>query len=135
MSRFISKDGVWHPANEKVALTNHKTGEPYIYEGPDRAALYELFQQKVENLGNDFRFDSELINRIRQLGYKDIDEYLQFIGYDSSKVELEFKKNASKINKHELPERIASIEKMGGGTDTSGQGNDIPGGFGKPKDL
>ena len=135
MSRFISKDGVWHPAKEKVALVNRKTGEPFIYEGADRAALFELFQQKVETLGTDFRYDADLLNRIRQLGFKDIEEYLKFIGYDSEKVEAHFKKNASIINKHELPEKVAAIEKMGGGVDTSGQGNDIPGGFGKPKDL
>lgn len=135
MSRFISKDGVWHPAKEKVALTNHKTGEPYIYDGADRAALFELFQQKVETLGQDFRFDSDLLNRIRQLGYKDVEEYLKFIGYNKEKVEADFKKNATMVSRHELPEKVAAIEKMGGGTDTSGQGNDIPGGFGKPKDL
>lgn len=135
MSRWVSKDGVWHPAKEKVALMNHKTGEPFIYDGPDRGALFDLFREKVDTLGMDLRHDSDLLNRIRQLGFKDIDEYLKYVGYDSEKIDSEFKKNASRVNKHELPERVAAIDKMGGGTDTSGQGNDILGGFGKPKDI
>ena len=134
MSQFISKDGVWYPAKEKVGLVK-KDGTPYIYSGADRAALFELWQQKVETLGMDFRHDPDLLSRIRSLGFKDIDEYLATIGYDEKKVEENFKKNASVVNKHELPERIAAIETMGGGVDTSGQGNDISGGFGKPKDL
>ena len=134
MAQWISKGGVWHPAKEKVGLKK-KDGTPYIYSGADRAALYELWQQKVETLGMDFRYDPELLNRIRQLGFKDMNEYLTHIGYNEKEVEENFKKNASVVNLHELPERIQAIETMGGGTDTPGGGGDIPGGFGKPKDL
>lgn len=132
---WVSKDGEWYPAKEKVALVNHTTGEPYIYEGADRAALFELFQQKVETLGMNLRYDAELLMRIKNLGFKDINAYLKYTGYDAEKIEAEFQKKASIVHKHELPAKVAAIEKMGGGVDTSGQGNDIPGGFGKPKDL
>ena len=134
MPKWVSKGGTWYPQNEKVGLKDKK-GEPYIYEGPDRAALFVLWQDKVETLGQDFKFDPELLMRVKQLGFKDMNEYLVYIGYDEAKVEEIFKKNASVVNKHELPDKIKGIEALGGGVDTSGQGNDIPGGFGKPKDL
>lgn len=134
MPNWISDRGIWHPMKEKVALKK-KDGEPYIYEGPDRAALYELWRDKVEVLGQDFKHDPDLVARIRSLGFKDIEEYLHSIGYDEEKAKKDFEARAVKINKHELPDRIQAIEQMGGGIDTSGQGNDIPGGFGKPKDL
>ena len=73
MPRFISKEGVWHPAKERVALKNlsGKTkkvdgedvqpGDDYIYEGADRAALFELYKLKVETLGEDFRKNPEFL--------------------------------------------------------------------------
>ena len=58
MSSWTSFEGVWYPAKEKVGLINHSDvaiknpisgeeigpGEPWIYEGPDRAALLELYE-------------------------------------------------------------------------------------------
>ena len=134
MPKWISRSGKWYPQNEKVGLIN-KQGEPYIYDGADRAALFVLWQDKVETLGMDFKIDPELLMRVKQLGFKDMAEYLAYIGYDEKKVEEQFKKNASVVNMHELPAKIQAIEKMGGGVDTSGQGGDILGGFGKPKDI
>ena len=135
--RFHSKDGVWHPAKEKVGLTDHEgtkgrsPGDPYVYKGPDRAALYELYKAKVETLGQDFRHDPDLVSRIRSLGYKDIDEYAKSVGYDEKKVEENFKKNASVVVKHELPEPKEGIKPVTGGADFSGQGQDREGGFGE----
>ena len=146
MPSWISKDGVWHPAKEKVGLTNLsgktktisgksiKAGDLFIYEGPDRAALFELYKEKVETLGMDFKKDIDFINRVRQLGYT-IDDYLKAVGYDAEKVEKDFKEKAQEIQKHEMPERIKSIETLGGGGDSSGAGADKYGGFGpQPKD-
>ena len=145
MSRWVSKDGIWHPAKEKVALKNItdkvkvingqtvQPGEPYIYEGPDRAALFELFEQKVETLGQDFRQDIELINRVKQLGYTSVDDYAKAMGYDKDKVEALFNKNASVVTQHELPKRVEALNELGGGTDMSGQGKSIVGGFGEPE--
>lgn len=142
MATFISKDGVWYPAKERVGLTNItdkvkvidgknvEPGDPFIYDGPDRAALFALWNDKVETLGMNFRQDPDFINRVRQMGFKDVEEYLTMIGYDKEKVESEFKKKASVVNRHELPKRVEEIQKMGGGQDFSGMGNDIYGGFG-----
>ena len=84
----ISKDGVFYPAKERIALRNHsqetivnpseegskffgeevKPGDDYIYEGPDRVALVELYKTKEETLGMDFHKDPDLIDRTRRLG-------------------------------------------------------------------
>jgi len=149
--QYISKDGQWHPKMERVALKNNsdKTiknpskegskyageniapGEDYIYEGPDRASLFELFKEKVEKFGQDFHHDIELISRVKQLGYKDVDEYAEVMGYDKEKVEAEFKKNASVISKHELPKKVKAIKELGGGKDTAGDAH-MYGGYGDP---
>jgi len=147
MPSYISRDGVWHPAKEKVALVNHskkdieingetvKAGDPYIYDGADRAALFELYKEKVDTLGINFRQDPDLIARVRQLGYKSVDAYAKVVGYDKKKVDEDFEKNASVVNKHELPEKVEAIQTLGGGRDFAGQGMDKHGGFGKPKDI
>ena len=135
---------------EKVSLTNHSDkpieypkgsglminpGEPFIYEGPDRQAMFELFQAKQESFGIDFRKDPDLINRVRQLGYKSVEAYAKEAGYDEEKVKENFEKNSAKVNMHELPTRVAEIEVMGGGTDTSGGGNDRKGEWKMPSDY
>ena len=141
MPRYVSKDGIWHAANEKVALTDHKgtqgrhPGDPYIYEGPDRAALFALYQAGVETFGIDFHHDAELLHRVKNLGFKDIDEYALSVGYDKERVEKEFKKRAAVVTKHEIPKKVKAIENLGGGIDTTGSGADRYGGFGpQPKD-
>jgi len=151
MPTYISKDGVCHPAKERVALRNNsnetiknpsaewskfygeevKPGEEYIYEGADRASLFELYLQKVETLGIPFWDDPDLVSRVRQLGYKDVKTYARAMGWDKEKVEEEFKKKAEVVNKHELPNKVAAIKKLGGGIDTSGQGKNRYGGFGE----
>ena len=141
MPQFISKDGVWYPAKEKVALIDHKgtdgrqPGEPYIYEGADRAALFELYKAGVETFGVDFHRDPELLHRVKNLGFKDIDEYANAVGYDKEKIEAEFKKKAEVVSKHDIPKKVKAIQKLGGGIDTTGQGEDKYGGFGQPKDI
>ncbi len=138
---------MWFAAKEKVALKNItgkvkvvngievQPNDPYIYEGPDRAALYEFYKAGVETFGVDFHNDPELINRVRQLGYKSVDAYAKVMGYDKKKIEEAFNKNASVIQKHELPQRVADLDIEGGGKDFSGQGKDKKGGFGVPDDL
>ena len=144
MSTYVSKSGTWHPAKEKVGgLTNKskktivvnekeiKPGDPFIYEGPDRAALLELYREKVETFGQDFRKDPDFINRVRQLGYT-TESYLKAVGYDEEQVEKDFKKNAQVVQKHEIGEKVKTINTLGGGIDTSGGGADAYGGFEKP---
>jgi hypothetical protein len=105
-------------------------GEPYIYNGPDRAALYQLWENKTDTLGTDIHQSPELLEVVRKLGFKSVKEYLKLNGYDENKVEDDFKKHAAVVNKHELPDRVNMIDTLGGGIDRSGGGLDRPGGFG-----
>ena len=145
MANYVSIDGVWYPAKEKVALKNLsgkpkvvdgkeiKPGEDYIYEGADRGALFELYRAGVEKFGIDFHHDAELLNRVKQLGFKNVDEYAKTVGYDKEKIKKEAEEKISKVNLHELPAKVKGIEILGGGVDTSGGGQDKYGGFGEPK--
>jgi glycerol-3-phosphate O-acyltransferase len=134
MSRWVSKGGEWHPAKEHAVLPHLAGTDKEIYDGPDRAALYELFQQKVEHLGQNFKHDVDLLNRIKQLGYKDMKEYCKAVGYDEEKAEKDFQEKAAQVKSHEIEAKIKAIETLGGGADLSGGGADKYGGFGKPKD-
>lgn len=149
MARFISKDGKWYPAREKVGLVNRtgkdikhpitgeivKAGEPYIYEGPDRDALYELWKAEVEYFGEDFRKSTDFQQMIRNRGFKNEKEYLKFIGFDEKESEEEFEKKAAVLPKDEIKKKSEAIQTLGGGADTSGSGQDRYGGFGAAPDL
>jgi len=132
--RWVSKGGEWHPAKEHVVLPHLAGTDKEVYDGPDRAALYVLFQEKVDHLGQNFKHDVDLLNRIKQLGYKDIKDYCKIIGYDEEKAEKDFQEKASQVKSHEIEEKVKAIERLGGGADLSGGGADKYGGFGKPKD-
>ena len=148
--RYVSHEGVWHPQKERVALKNLSgkekvvdgekiaNGEEYIYKGADRAALFELFKEKVETFGQDFRKNTEFLQAVRNMGFSGkggVDEYLEFVGYDKERIDKEFKDKASVVNKNELPKRVKMIETLGGGRDTAGEAPPKYGGFGdQPKD-
>lgn len=145
MPNYISIDGEFHPAKERVALKNLsgkerevdgkvvKPGEDYIYEGADRAALFELYKAGVEKFGIDFHHDAELLHRVKQLGFKDVKEYAKAVGYDKERIKKEAEEKAAKVTMHELPVKVKAVEQLGGGIDTSGGGQDKYGGFGEPK--
>lgn len=153
MPSYVSKDGVFHAQNEKVALTNlsgkpftnPKTkevigvGEPYIYDGPCRAALFELWEAdksgKTTTFGVDFRKSPEFLQMLRDLNFKTADEYLAWVGYDKEQVEKDFAANVSVIAKHELPKRVNEIKMLGGGKDYATGKNNQMGGFGDPAGL
>ena len=141
MPTYVSKNGVFHPAKEHAVLP-HLSGTPNeVYDGPDRAAMHELAlahgvdtngKPKELTFGIDFRNDPDMINRARSLGFKNVDEYARAMGYNKTKEE-EAKINAEKdniVNKYEPPKRSEEHKMLGGGTDTSGQGNDTYGGLG-----
>jgi hypothetical protein len=150
MASFVSKDGVWYPGRERVSLKNisdkvltnpssetskfHgeevQPGDDFIYEGPDRAAMFHLFKEKVETLGQDFRQNPDMIYMARQFGYKDVSAYAKAVGYDSEKMQAEFDSKASVVTKHDLPIKAKEALIMGGGLDSSGSGADVIGGFG-----
>ena len=150
MANWVSDGGLLVPAKERVSLKNHsgkvlknpsaswskfageevQPGDDFIYEGEDRAALFTLFKEKVDHLGQDFRKNIEMVNLSRQLGYKTVDAYAKAVGYDAEEAAKFFKERAAETVKHELPARAKEVARMGGGSDTSGNGADIIGGFG-----
>ena len=151
MPNYVSKGGKWYPAKERVALKNFsdkvivnpstdekfkdeeiKPGEDYIYAGADRAALFELWKEKVDHLGEDFRTNPEFLQAVRNMGYTSYKAYLKDIGFDEKKMESDFNEKAEKVNKHELPTRVKAIDVLAGGKDTSGGGKDIRGDFNSP---
>lgn len=151
MPTYHSKMGVWHPSKERVALKNYsdktiknpstdekfkdeevKPGEDFIYSGPDRAALFELWKDKVANLGTDFRTDPEFLQAVRNMGYQNYKKYLKDIGFDEKKAQEDFDERAEKVNLHELPKKVNAINTLAGGMDTAGGGNDMRGDFKAP---
>lgn len=146
MPHYISSKGLWFPAKERVALKNLsgkpkevdgevvQPGEEYIYKGPDRAALFDLWKEGVDTFGQDFRKNPEFLQGIRNQGFQNVEDFLKFVGYDEKADEEKFKEKAAKITKHELPKKVKAIEVLGGGQNTAGDG-DRYGGFGDvPKD-
>ena len=151
MPSYVSNKGLWHPSKERVALKNYsdkaiqnpssdeklkdeviQPGEDYIYSGPDRAALYELWKEKAETLGTDFRTNPDFLQAVRNMGYSSYKKYLKDIGFDEKKVDEKFKQTAEKITKHELPKRVKALDTLAGGRDFSGGGQDIKGAFKAP---
>ena len=151
MPRFVSKGGKWYPQSERVALKNNSTatiknpstdeklkneeirpGQDYIYSGPDRAALFALWQEKVEHFGEDFRKNPEFLQACRNMGYTSYKTYLKDIGFNEEKMEKEFAEKAEEVTSHELPEKVEAIDRLAGGADTSGSGQDMKGGFKAP---
>lgn len=170
MSTYIADErGVWHPAKERVALKNLSNkaieveqtstdgkkfkqsippGSDYIYEGPDRAAMFQWWEEngkpsaeKMKEMeghvtfGQDFRTNSEFMeqySKFRQMfGFSDVEAYLKYLGYDSVKTHAKFLQNASVITTHDAPSRIEEIQKLGGGTDHANPGKNLRyGGFG-----
>jgi hypothetical protein len=139
---YISRGGELHPATEHAVLP-HLSGTPNeVYDGPDRAAMAELAEAhgvddagkpKKMTFGIHFKNDPDLINRARSLGFKDVKEFAQAMGYNETpetEAKLEEEK-AKVIVRHVEPKRGRPNKKLGGGTDTSGAGNDHYGDFGE----
>jgi hypothetical protein len=175
MSTWISDhEGKWHPAKEIASLVNIsdkpieieqtssdgkkfkqtiQPGQPYIYEGPDRAAMFQWWEEngrpsseKMKELegnvtfGENFRTNNEFMEyygKYRQMfGFKDVEEFLTYLGYDEKKSKKRFEENAVKVAIHDLPLRSPEIKKLGGGDDRANPGKNIRyGGFGEPAEL
>lgn len=156
MPQWISKDGEWFVAKEKVGLINKsgktiknpsaeysdyyekevKPGEPFIYEGPDRAAMYELYKAdksgEIVTLGQHFTEDPEMQDRARQRNYKSVADYAKHFGWSKEKSDSKFAEQIAEVKTHDLPKRVEMVEaSQSGGHDTSGMGRDRDGGFGE----
>ena len=155
MPRYISVLGKFVPAKERVVLKNTskevlvnpsaeyskyageevQPGAEFIYEGPDRKAMTEIWKEGVEYLGQDFRKSPDFLELLRKFGYKNEKEYFKFLGVDVEKEEARALAQSAKVTSHEDPVRVEAIKKLGGGNDTSGGGNERYGGFGLPSEL
>lgn len=172
MSTWISDErGLLHPAKERVGLKNLsgkpikieqtsddgkkftttiQSGGDYIYEGPDRAAMYQWWEENGKptyeqimnmpqgtiTMGSDFRQNDEFLKQFRLAreahGYNSVKEYLKDIGFDEIKSHENFLKKASVVQIHDLPIRFPEIKKVGGGDDRANPGKNIRlGGWGE----
>ena len=162
MGSWISDEkGLWHPAKERVGLKNRSgkaikieqvsddgkkftmtipPGGDYIYEGPDRSAMFQWWEengrptyeqimampQGTITMGSDFRQNDEFLKQFRIAreahGYNSVKEYLKDIGFDEVKVHENFLKKAQVVQVHELAERVPEIKKIGGGDDRANPG-------------
>lgn len=134
MPSWNSLAGVWHPAQEKVAITNEK-GEPEIYEGPDRAALIQNKEEGIGERGVHFTRDTEFINRVRQVFNMSMDEYCKANGFDEKTTKAEFDKSMKKVNTHKDPTRKAAGKFASGGRNTAGNSGHLEGDFGTLDDA
>lgn len=172
MPSWISDEkGLLHPAKEQVSLVNRtnktisieqtsedgkkfkmkiKPGAPYIYEGPDRASMYQWWEENGRptseqiaampsgsvTMGSNFQTNQEFMDfyaKYRQaFGFQNMKEFLDYLGYDSVKQNKRFQEKAQIVNVHELPDRVPEIKKVGGGSDTANPGKNIRlGGWGE----
>lgn len=172
-SWITDENGVWHPAKEKVNLINRsgkdivieiyddagkkfkktiKPDEPYVYEGPDRAALFQWWEENGKpdeermkllagnvTFGEDFRGNMEFLEffgKMRNsLGIGTMDEFLKYLGYDKEKYQKRFQEKASIVSKHEVSQRVESIKTLGGGAVPHDPKQNRYGGFGSPAEL
>ena len=126
MPTWISKEGEWFPAKEHAVLPHLSGTSREVYDGPDRGALYQLWQESgkpedakrcLEHLGSNFRNDPDFINRVRQLGFSSVKEYLAFIGYDETKAMKQAEDNLVRVKSHEVLKRAKAVETEGGGVE------------------
>lgn len=132
MPSYVSKDGVWKPAKEKVGITNSK-GEPDIYEGDDRAALEEIKAGNVES--KPFWLDTEWVNRVRQLHNMSMEEYMKSVGFDKETSNQEFEKKIKEVNTHKDSPRKPGSKFASGGKNTAGNSGHLEGDFGDLADA
>jgi len=129
MPTFKSDRGVWTPAPEKAV--NIKTGD--IYEGPDREAT-QMLEEAGGFIGQDSAKDPENIMRARQLGMK-TEDFLKLNDPPSKEqIKQQMVKEAF-VADHKPTAKKRGVKPRGGGSDTSGQGLDISGGFGKQPNI
>ncbi len=69
-------------------------------------------------------------------GFKDVNAYLEYIGYDQKKLHENFLKKSAIVATHDAPSKVAEIQRVGGGTDNANPGKNIRmGGFGDMPSL
>ena len=136
-------------AGKKFIMTV-KPGQPYIYEGPDRAAMFQWWEEngkptaeQIKNMpneaitmGSSFQTNQEFMDfyaKYRQaFGFQNMQEFLNYLGYDEKKQKERYQKLSQDINLHDLPDRVPEIKKVGGGDDRANPGKNLRyGGWGE----
>lgn len=175
MGTWISDEkGQWHPAKERAALKNISDksieieqtsidgkkfkqlippGADYIYEGPDRASMFQWWEENGKpdantmrelegnvTFGENFRNNTEFMEQYAKFrsmfGFNSVDDYLKYLGYDQEKSHKRFLDKAAVVAIHDLPARSLEIKKLGGGTDNANPGKNLKyGGFGELTEL
>ncbi len=133
MPSYVSKDGICKPAKEKVALYDEK-GEPYIYEGPDRAATQVLKDQGVDHLGMPFYEDNQVIQAAHDKKMT-VEQFTRQNEHTKEKREKDYKERASKLVTHRPLPRKPAKRQQGGGRNTAGTSGHVDGGFGDFNDA
>lgn len=114
MPSWISRLGKWVPKHEHVVLPQFQGTDKEVYDGPDRAALEVLKEQGVENLGEDFRDNAEMIEVATKFNCDTPEEYARKRGWkpeaDSKRIEEESKK----VNTHSAPKKQKGVFPEGG---------------------
>lgn len=133
MPSYVSNNGVWEPAKEKVAILD-KQGEPAVYEGKDRAALEAIANGDVTS--QPFWKDTEFINRVRQVHNMSMEEYMKANGFDEKTSKAEFEKKMEVVNLHKPPVRkVAKRQRSGGANTAKGGAGSLEGDFGDINDA
>ena len=126
MATWISVQGEWKPAKEHVVLPHLQGTDREIYDGPDRAALLQLWEdsgkptdpKKAKTfLGSSFKTDPEFIGRVRQMGFASVNEYFTAIGFDEKSDKESAEQKAVTVKSHEIAKRAKEIEIYGGGVE------------------
>lgn len=131
MGSWVSKDGVWNLATERVVVYD-KNGDPHIYEGPDRSAAQYLKETGESHLGMPFYEFPEIIERAHERK-QTVDEFCKTSIHTAEKREKDYKEKAAVKVNHKLPQRREmSKQSQSGGINTAGSGS-LYGGFGGSK--
>jgi hypothetical protein len=137
MPTWISKMGVWEPANEYVVDPSKPKGKE-IYEGPDRAALEQLKEEGRESLGSNIPHTDMLV-LARQLGFDTVDEYLDKMVPGAKQRSAEaYNKAKGIVETHADPMKKKGVEPPSGGDNTApgaSAKSHRKGGFELPSDV
>jgi len=142
MPNYVSKLGKFIPAKERVVLSHMPRGKE-IYEGLDRAALYEMHKaghiDKEGNIsdyfGESYKEHEHTLEKARSLGYNTVEEYLKVKGFNEKKALAEFEETHGKEVDHDARKVQAAINELAGGKDETNSENNRTGDFGLPPEL
>jgi len=102
MPSFVSKNGKWSAAKEKVAIKD-ENGEDTIYEGPDRAAK-EFLEQNGGEVGQDALLDPQNLQAARNMGFNTVDEMFKAMSPTAKEAEaIELAQNTVITHKDPRP--------------------------------